>query len=79
MGGGANGPESLQPALHHILCSARSTGKPRLERPEARMPTLDHEWPAEVHLRIINPDGTPTLGEDGKPVVIIQLAATAAR
>ena len=46
--------------------------KPRLERLEARAPRLDHEQITEVRFRIINPDRTPTLGEDGKPLVIIR-------
>ena len=45
--------------------------KPRLERLEARAPRLDHEQITEVHHRIIEADGTPALGEDGQPWVII--------
>lgn len=53
--------------------------KPRVERLEARSPPPTDQQLAEVHLRIINPDRTPVLGEDGKPWVIIHRAGTAAR
>ena len=53
--------------------------KPRLERLEARAPRPAHEHVVEVHCHVINPDRTPVIGADGKPLVIIQQTATNGR
>lgn len=44
----------------------------RLKRLEGNLPFTDQGPITEVHYRIINPDRTPVLGQDGEPLVIVQ-------